>query len=132
MKKDLHIAKVTYLQLVLVHEFNPDFRGYDWNVYLVNKNIEPLEMVFIVIEGKEATRKTALTRHKIENFPAQSVAKIEYMPDELLVLNNSFVVSFFCRGKLFEKRFLIKKNTITELKAEALSLFDGQKGFVFE
>lgn len=105
MKKDLHIAKVTYLQLVLVHEFNPDFRGYDWNVYLVNKNIEPLEMVFIVIEGKEATRKTALTRHKIENFPAQSVAKIEYMPDELLVLNNSFVVSFFCRGNYLKKGF---------------------------
>lgn len=132
MKNDIKIPKVTGLQLAIVKEFNAEFRVYDWNVYLINQNIEVLEMVLIVINGFDEKRKTAVTRHKIEKLPAKSIAKIEYIPDELLVLNNVFRISFFLKDTLHEKSFTIEKNSIEEARAKNLSLFGDKLGFKFE
>jgi len=132
MKKDIPIAEVTNLQLAFVREYNSDFKGYDWNVYLVNQSKESLEMILIVINGYDAAHKTAVTRHKIEKLPAHSVAKIEYIPDELLALTNRFRISFFLNNTLHEKDFSIEKDTISEAKAKELSLFNTSLGFLFD
>jgi hypothetical protein len=132
MKKDIDIPKVENIELAIIREFNSEFKVYDWNVYLVNQRQEVLEMVLIVINGYDAKRKTAVTRHKIEKLPAKSIAKIEYVPDELLALNNVFRISFFLNNKLHEKTFTIVKNSIEEAKAKTLNLFADKKGFIFE
>ncbi len=132
MKKDLDIPKVKNLKLAIVREYNSDFRGYDWNVYLINLKEEVLELLLIVINGYDAARKTAITRHKIDQLPPQSIAKIEYIPDELLALTNKFRVSFFLNNTLHEKNFILEKNTISKTKAKALSLFDNSLGFLFD
>lgn len=132
MKKDIDIPKVKYLQLAIVSEYNADFKTYDWNVYLINQKQEVLEMLLIVINGYDNERQTAVTRHKIEQLPPQSVAKIEFVSEEILALTNKFRVSFFLNNSLYEKNFIIEKNTISKSKATALSLFDGSLGFLFD
>lgn len=132
MKKDIIIPEVTDVKLALVHEFNEDFKTYDWNAYLINEKDVALTMVIIVTHGFDKKQKTATMRHKIEVLPAHSVAKIEFIQDDVLKLNNSFKVSFFLKNNLFEKNFMIKKHTIKPELAKALALFDGKKGFVFD
>ncbi len=132
LKKDIQIPKVSGLQLAIVNIYNTSFRTYEWTAYLVNKREEVLEMVLIVSAGFDKDEKTATMRHKIENLPANSVAKIEYIPEELFTLDNKFSVSFFLNNKIFEKEFLISKNTINEENTKELALFNGSKGFIFE
>ncbi len=132
MKKDIQIPVVSGLQLAIVHVYNSSFKTYEWTAYLVNKKEVVLEMVLIVSHGFDEERKTAIMRHKIESMPAGSVAKIEYIPEALFVLENKFSVSFFLDNQIFEKEFLVNKNTINEKNAKELSLFNGSKGFVFD
>ncbi len=132
MKKDIDIPKAVGLQLAFVHEYNSDFRVYDWNVYLINTHTELIEMVLIVTNGVHKKKKTSTMRHKIERLFPNTVAKIEYIPDEVLKLNNTYSISFFQNNQLFEKIFTVKKNSIQESQAQKLKLFNGSKGFIFE
>ncbi len=132
MKKDIIIPAVTDIKLALVQEYNEDFKTYDWNAYLINEKAVAIEMVIIVTHGFSKKQKTATMRHKIAKLPAHAVAKIEFIQENVLKLNNSFKVSFFLENRLFEKNFLIKKNTIKPHFASELSLFNGKKGFVFD
>jgi hypothetical protein len=132
MKKDIEIPKVTGVKLAIVQEYNTDFKSYDWNAYLINEKDKALDMVFIKISGSNKKQKTATMRHKIDKMPAQSVAKIEFIQDDVLKLNNSFNITFFLENQLFEKNFLVKKNTVQASTAQELILFNGSKGFVFE
>ena len=132
LKKDLQIPKVTDLQLAIVNIYNTSFRSYEWIAYLINKKEVALEMVLIVSVGFDKEEKTATMRHKIEKLPAGSVARIEYIPEELFALDNKFSVSFFLNNQIFEKDFVLPKNSISEESAQELALFNGSKGFVFE
>ncbi len=114
MKKDINIPKVENLYLAIALEYNTTFRTNDWNVYLINEKLEPLELVFIVSKGFDSKKNTSTMRHKIDVLPAKSAAKVEFIQDDVLTLDNEFKVSFFCNNKLFEKTFLIKKNSINE------------------
>ena len=132
LKIDIQIPKVSGLQLAIVNVYNTSFRIYEWTAYLINKKEAAIEMVLIVSNGFDEEKKTAIMRHKIERMPANSVAKIEYIPEELFALNNKFSVSFFHNNQIFEKEFLVVNNTINEKNAKELTLFNGSKGFVFE
>lgn len=132
MKKHIQIPKVTNLQLAVVSILNTDFNAYEWIAYLINKKHEKLEMVLLVSHGYDKDKKTATMRHKIEELPPNAVAKIEYIPNELFALNNSFKVSFFLNNQIFEKDFLIPKNSVSDATATALELFGGSKGFLFD
>jgi len=131
MKQDIKTTKVTDIQLVIVQEFNDDFKIYDWNAYLVNKKQNSIEMVLIVSYGFDNKNQTAKLRHTITELPGNAVAKFEFLENKVLKLNNSFKVTFFENNQLFEKDFLIKVNTICEDKAKPLDLFNGSKGFIF-
>ena len=51
-------------------------------------------------------------RHTIKILPAKSYAKIEYLQDEVLDLNNEFMVTFFEENKMFEKTYLLEKHSV--------------------
>ncbi len=112
MKKDIKIPKVENVYLAVIHDYNEIFKTNDWNVYLINDKDIAIEMVLIKSKGFNDTRETSEMRHKVELLPAKSGVKIEFMQDEVLVLNNEFKITFFAENKLFEKTFLFKKNTI--------------------
>ncbi len=120
MKKDIKIPLVKGIYVAAVREENKEFRSWDWNAYIINDLKEPVEMVLIVSRGFYKERTTSTMRHTIKILPAKSFAKIEFLQDEVLAINNEFSITFFAEGKMFEKKFTFKKNSIKESKAVEL------------
>lgn len=112
MKKDIEIPKVANVFVAAVHEENETYQSTDWNTYLINNQEIPLENVLIVSKGFDEKRLTTTMRHSIKVLPAKSFAKIEFLQDAVLELNNEYSVSFFAEGKLYHKTFSFPKNKI--------------------
>jgi len=120
MKKDIRIDPVENVFVAIVWEYNTIYKTNDWVAYLSNEKNVDLEMVLITSKGFDGERKTSEMRHKIAVLPALSAARIELLQKEVLELDNSFKVTFFENNKLFEKNFLLKKNTAKEAKVRMI------------
>lgn len=129
MKKDIKIPQVVDVFMAIVHEYNDTFKCYDWNAYLINEQENALEMVMIVSKGFDEEKLTAVMRKTIEHLPAKSYALIEMIPEEVLQLNNTFSVSFFCNNKLYDKTYLFQKNTVSPTTIEMIPVLN-KKGIV--
>lgn len=114
MKKDISIPEVEGVFIAAVRQENKEFRSMDWNAFLINDKNEPIEMVLILARGFDGKDTTSTMRHSIKILPAKSYAKIEYMQDEVLGLNNEFLVTFFENNRMYEKTFTFAKNTVKE------------------
>jgi hypothetical protein len=114
LKKDIDIPQVKDVYVAAVKEFNEEFQSDEWNAYLINDSSEDLEMVLIVSKGYDKNRETSLMRHKLEKLPSKSFAKIEFLQDEVLALNNEFSISYFVNSSMFDKKFSFSKNTVKE------------------
>ena len=114
MKEDIKIPEVKNVLMAVSQEYNEAFKSNDHYAYLINKKDVDLEMVLIVSKGIDGDKQTSLMRHKIERLPAQSFAKVELMLSDLLELNNHFKVTFFEGNGMFEKEFILKKNTLKD------------------
>ncbi len=112
MKKDIIIPKVKNVYVAVVQEYNEDFKCNDWNAYLINDKEVAIEMVIILSGGYTSDKITSNMRKKIEILPPKSYAKIEYMTEEVLVLNNQFQVTFFEDNKMYDNIYTFRKNTI--------------------
>jgi hypothetical protein len=124
LKKDIHIPEVKEVYIAVVHEYNDDYKVFDWNAYIINNKPVSLEMVIIVTKGYSEDKKTATFRKKIESLPAKSFAKIEILLEDVLATNNLFNVSFFDGNQLFEKSFEFRKNTINEKALQEIPLMN--------
>lgn len=122
MKKDIKIPVSENVYLAIALEKNEVFKTEDWNVYIVNNNLEPIELVLIVSNGFNKNKTTATLRHKIDILPAKSGAKVEFLQQEVLSLNNEFKVSYFKESKMYEKTFTIKANSIKKSKVKWIEL----------
>lgn len=131
MKKDIAIPVVKNVELAIVYEYNAIYKTNDWYAYLINKKEVALETVLIVSKGydKEKGIETSTMRHKLEILPANSVAKVELLQEDVLQLTNSFLVTFFEDGKLLDKTFTFTKGTITKANLQELS-FGNKKGIL--
>lgn len=131
MKKDIAIPVVKNVELAVVYEYNAIYKTNDWCAYLINKKDIALEMVLIVSKGydKEKGIETSTMRHKLEILPANSIAKVELLQEDVLQLTNSFSVTFFEDGKLLDKTFTFAKGVITETNLQELS-FINKKGIL--
>lgn len=114
MKKDIEIPLGKGVFVAAVLEENNDFQTRDWNAYIINSNSFPLEMVLIVTRGYDKKESTSTMRHTIKLLPAKSFAKIEFLEDQVLRLNNEFLITYFEENKMIEKKFVFKKNSIKE------------------
>lgn len=130
MKKDIIIPQIENVYLAVVHEFSEIHRTMDWNVYLVNENDFDLEMVMISSSGWNGDIKTSEMKHKIPVLPKNGFAKVEYVLETILeVMNNKFFVTFFAHDKMYEKTFIVKKNTAKESTISTIK-FLNKKGVV--
>ena len=59
MKKDIQIPEVENLDLAVVYEYNDIYKTDDWNVYLINKQAQDLELVVIVSQGFSENKTTS-------------------------------------------------------------------------
>tara|TARA_R110002050_G_scaffold16719_2_gene50554 strand:- start:16777 stop:17172 length:396 start_codon:yes stop_codon:yes gene_type:complete len=114
VKKDIEIPVVKNVHIAIVQEWNDEFLSKDWNVYILNYRSTPIDIVLVVSKGYDGDRKTSIMRHSLNTLEAKTFAKIEMIQEDLFELNNEFSVTFFSEDKLFEKKYLFKKNIIHE------------------
>lgn len=129
MKKDIQIPEVKDVYVVAVQEFNEEFRTDDWNVYLVNDGQAEIEMILIVSKGSDKKRETSTMRQKMAKLPSKSFAKIEFLQDDVLALDNEFRVSYFLDSKMYDKNFIFKKGTIRKDAEKGLPVIP-KKGII--
>jgi len=122
MKKDIDIPEVKNVHVAVVQEKHLEYKTLDWNAYIINNSDTDLETVLIVSQGKSETKITPPMRHTIAKLPARSYAKIEFMQEKVLELNNTFKVTFFEGNKMFDKTYIFRKNTINEKALQTLPL----------
>lgn len=124
MKKDIEIPIAKDVYIVLVHEWNDEFLSKDWNAYILNNRSTPIEMVLIVSKGFDGEKKTSTLRYAFGSISAKGVEKIEMVQEEVLRLTNEFFVTYYAENKLYEKRFLFEKNSVTEQNAVPIPLLE--------
>lgn len=112
MKKDIQIPEVKDVHIAVVQEAHLEYKTLDWNAYIINNSDTDLDTVLIVSQGTSEIKMTPPMRHTISRLPARSYAKIEYMQEKVLELNNSFKVTFFEGNQMFDKTYVFRKNTI--------------------
>lgn len=122
MKKDIQIPVVKDVYVAVVNEFNNEHRTHDWNAYIINNKDVDLDTVLIVTKGYNQDKITPVMRHTIEMLPARSYAKIEYLQEDVLKLNNEFKITFFEGNQMFDKTYLFRKNTINKSALQTLPL----------
>lgn len=133
MKKDIEIPKSENVFIAAINEWNDDFQENTWYAYLVNENDKPLEMAIInsrafgLIEGEQ--RKTGTFRHVFAEVPANGAIKVELLENNVLQLNNEFVVTYYLNGVMYDKTFVFKTNTIN-VKATSDILSIDRRGVV--
>lgn len=119
MKKDITIPEVTEVYVAAIYVHNESFDTYEWNVYLINNHQEPIETVLVVSKGAQQ-KTTSVLRKSIAHLPAKSFAKLEYLHDDLLAIENRFMVTFFKDAKLFDKTFVFPSKSIKTSKVKPL------------
>ena len=122
MKKDIQIPEVKDVFVAVVQEQHPEYKTDDWNAYIINNRDVDLETVLIVSNGYSEKKITPIMRHTIKLLPARSYAKIEFMQNDLLKLNNEFKVTFFEGNQMLDKTYLFRKNTINENALQTVPL----------
>ena len=131
MKKDIEIPQVEDVYIAAVREQHEEFKTHDWNAYLINDRKEAIETVLIVSRGFDDKKETSTMRHTLKTLPPKSFAKIEFLQDDVLQLNNEFSVSFFAEGKMFHKKYLFRENSIKEAAMQDLPVV-GRKGVLLK
>lgn len=131
MKKDIDIPKVEDVFVAAVREENKEFQSLDWNAYLINDRDTAIDTVLIVSKGYDDKDVTSTMRHTVKELPPQSFAKVEFLQDEVLKLNNEFSVSFFSEGKMFHKKYLFRKNSINEKALQEIPVMN-KKGVLLK
>ncbi|WP_109851059.1 hypothetical protein [Aquimarina sp. AU58] len=124
MKKDIEIPIVEGVYIAVVKEWDEEFLAQHWNSYIINDRDAEIEMVLVVTKGYDGDRKTSLLRHGIGTMEAKSSAKIEMLQEELLGMNNEFVVTFFAESKMYDKKYVFRKHTINENAFQNLPVMD--------
>lgn len=124
MKKDIEIPIAKDVHVAIIHEWNDEFLSKDWNAYILNGRNTPIEMVLVVSKGSDGGRKTATMRHGIGSVGALSFEKIEMVQEEVLTLTNEFFVTFFAENKLFERRFILPKNSVKQSALKQIPIIE--------
>ncbi len=131
MKKDIHIPKVTGVEIAIVLDKNEQDNSDEWGVYIINRKDVALEMVVIVSQGFSETKKTSLFRRKIDVLPANSFSKFEIMQPELFALDNQFQVTFFENNQLHDKTYIFQEGTIQKGFLKDIDMLN-KKGIVIK
>lgn len=122
MKKDIQIPEVNDVYVAVVQEIHPEYKTEDWNAYIINNKDVDLDTVLIVSRGYSEDKLTPVMRHSIQLLPARSFAKIEFIQNDVLALNNEFKVTFFEGNQMLDKTYLFRKNTINKKALQSIPL----------
>ena len=118
MKRDIEIPAVKDVEIALVKEYNDDFLMDCWYAYLFNNSQQDIEAILIVSQAKGEIdgeqRVSSLFRHAFPKVAPGSYQKIELLDEGVFILNNSFMLTYFQDGKLFDKDFVFPAGSIKD------------------
>ena len=118
MKKDIIIPEVENVYIVAIKEWNEDFGENSWYAYLLNNSSEKLEMAMVVSSASgtinNEERKTGSFRHAFNEVLPETAIKVELLENNVLQLDNHFMLTYFLSGKLYDKNFTFEANSITD------------------
>lgn len=118
MRKDIVIPEVENVYIVALKEWNEDFGEDSWYAYILNANSEKLEMAMVVSNASgiinNEERKTGSFRHMFNEVLPETAVKVELLENNVLQLNNHFMLTYFLNGKLYEKNFTFEANSIKQ------------------
>ncbi|ADV48570.1 hypothetical protein Celal_1255 [Cellulophaga algicola DSM 14237] len=129
MKKDIDIPVVEDVYVAIVYEWDDEMLTKVWNAYLINNKETAIEMAIIVSNGSNDTDKTATIRHGLGTLEGKSFKKFEPLQEEIFALDNVFSLSFFSNNRLFDKKYIFKKNTISSKALTTIPLI-GKEGII--
>jgi hypothetical protein len=124
MKKDIEIPVVKDVYVIMVHEWDKEFLSKNWNAYILNKGENSIEMALVVSKGYDGDRKTSTMRYAFGSIAAKGFEKIEMVTEDVLALNNEFFVTYYLDKKLYERRFLFEKNSVSEKNLRPIPLLE--------
>jgi hypothetical protein len=118
MKKDIIIPEVENVYIVAIKEWNEDFGENSWYAYLLNNSSEKLEMAMVVSSSSgtinNEERKTGSFRHAFNEVLPETAIKVELLENNVLQLDNHFMLTYFLNGKLYDKNFTFEANSIKD------------------
>src|SRR5690554_2012098 len=114
MRKDIEIPKAENVHIAAIKEWDKNFTGQDWNIYVVNDREDEISMVLVLSRGNSESKKTSTLRHNLGNIPPKTATKVELISPEVLGFTNEYLVTFFAENKLFERKFVFGPNSISE------------------
>lgn len=126
MRKDIEIPKAEHVHIVAINEWDKDFTGQQWNIYLVNGRNDEITTVLVLSRGQSDDRKTSTLRHGLGNMNPKTASKVEFIPTEVLGFTNEYLVTFFAENKLFERKFVFGPNSISEENVVELPVLESE------
>lgn len=130
MIKDIEFPEIKEVSLAVTKKEDV-VEGDHWHVYLINQSEHPITGVLITSKGygkvKNKEVKTSIMRHFFEQIDPKSYKQVELLQPDVLKLTNEFWLSFKKKGKMYDKKYIFVKGSITEKNFTELPLMD-QKG----
>ena len=118
MKKDIIIPEVENVYIVAIKEWNEDFGENSWYAYILNNSSEKLEMAMVVSSASgtinNEERKTGSFRHAFNEVLPETAIKVELLENNVLQLDNHFMLTYFLDGKLYDKNFTFEAHSIKD------------------
>lgn len=117
MLKDLPHNEVNNIGIaVVLEEESPE--GKSWGVYLINMKDQDLSQVLVSSKGygskKEEKINTSVLRHALGELEAGDFKLIEPLMEELFVLSNEYLLSFYIDDVLYDKKYVFVPESIVE------------------
>ncbi len=119
MKPELKGPKVENVFVAAIQE-NAEGKNSAYSVYLINQKPQALEEVlvssrgYITVERSKETIRTTTLRKSFGTLAPHSATKVEPLIEEVLKLNNEYLVSFWIEDQLYDKKFVFLPETIKE------------------
>ena len=87
-----------------------------WDIYVINEKDLAIDTVLLTSRGyslqsKEPVR-TSTIRRKLPDLEPNAWVKVEMIPAELTDLSNDFWLSYFCDGKLYDRKYIFLEGVL--------------------
>lgn len=135
MKKDIEIPIVKDIEIAIIKEYNEEFLADSWYAYLFNNSEQEMEAILVVSQAigeiNGETRGTGVFRHAFTSLAPKDNIKIELLDESVFKLSNTFMLTFFQDGKLYDKTFTFLQDTLGDSHLTTLP-FTTKKGIVIK
>lgn len=89
-----------------------------WEVYLLNLRKEPIDNVIVSSKGyghfKGEDVKTSVLRHYLGTIEPDQYMLIEPIQENVFGLNNEYLLSFYIKNTIFDKKYVFLPESINE------------------